>query len=177
MEKGTRKRRRHPKGETSTKVPHGPWLNPAGMLWGQRRSHLRIVLIRPWGTQKSHWCKAALWGTHIPGTLPPRCASGFWQVTKRCRYYSIWGMKAHRESVCTRRVKVEAVRPSCLLSRMVRSLPPTQYIIALWTNDPSPKLKDLVHFCFFWKSWWRQPGLYDKRAWRLPPRKMSMVPR
>ena len=115
MEKGTRKRRRHPKGEISTKVPHGAWLNAAGMLWGQWRSHLRIVLIRPWGTQKSHWWKAALWETHIPGTLPPRCASGFWQVTKRCRYCSIRGVKVHRESVCTRMVKAEAVRPPPLL--------------------------------------------------------------
>ena len=54
-------------------------------------------------------------GTHLPGTLPLRCAGGFWQMTKRCRSYSIWGVKAHRESVCTRVVKAEAGRPPSLL--------------------------------------------------------------
>ena len=114
VEKGTRKRRRHPKGEISTKVSLGAWLNPAGMLWGQWRSHLRNVLIRPWGTQKSHWWKAALWEHTFQALYLRDVPVGFgrWQKDAATALFGGW---KRIENLCTRMVKAEAVRPPPLL--------------------------------------------------------------
>lgn len=71
--------------------------------WGQRRPYLKIVLIRPWGTQKGYWWKAALWGTHILRHFASLDVRVDFDSQKKDADAIIFGEWKHTENLCAQK--------------------------------------------------------------------------